>query len=166
MLGIQSFTFRKAVLAATLLCPLAHGLSVSSTILVFARDTSSAYSVTSGLQGHGIPYQTVIVPSSGVTLPVLNSSLETGNYGGFVVLSEVSYDYNGSWASAISPEQWQQIYSYQTDYGVRLVRLDAYPGSDFGATTAIAGAGCCDTGVEQLVSITNSSSFATAGLVE
>lgn len=31
--------------------------TVNSTILVFARDTASGYSGTSGLAGYGIPYQ-------------------------------------------------------------------------------------------------------------
>lgn len=31
--------------------------TVRSTVLVFARDTASGYSGTSGLAGHGIPYQ-------------------------------------------------------------------------------------------------------------
>jgi hypothetical protein len=31
--------------------------SVQNTILVFARDTASGYSATSGLNGYGIPYQ-------------------------------------------------------------------------------------------------------------
>lgn len=121
------FAFTLAILASV-----ANGLSVSNTILVLARDSTSAYSATSGLQGHGIPYQTVIVPSTGITLPTLNSSLQSGNYGGIIVLSEVSYEYNGSWASAISATQWTQLYNYQTDFGVRMVRLDSYPGPDFG----------------------------------
>lgn len=77
----------------------------------------------------------------------------------------------------------QQLYSYQAAFGVRMVRLDVYPGPAFGmeaddlsqsmtvlltpiagTTTAIAGAGCCNTGVEQLVSISNSAAFPTAGL--
>lgn len=60
-----------------------------------------------------------------------------------------------------------------------MVRLDVFPDSDFGmwnvqnrsfdltvegTTTAIAGAGCCNTGVEQLVSISNAAAFPTAGL--
>jgi hypothetical protein len=33
-----------------------------------------------------------------------------------------------------------------------------------GTATAIAGAGCCDTGVEQLISISNATGFPTANL--
>jgi len=162
-----SSVLRKAVLCASTLAifsSVANCLSVSSTILVFARDDTSAYSATSGLQGHGIPYQTIIVPSSGVTLPALNSSIDSGNYGGFIVVGEVSYEYNGSWSSALTTAQWSQLYDYQTAFGTRMVRLDVYPGPDFGVTTAIAGAGCCDTGVEQLISITNDTAFPTARL--
>lgn len=106
--------------------------TVQNTILIFARDTTSAYSAYSGFNAYGIPYQVVIVPQAGITLPALNSSSTQGNYGGIVVLSEVSYSYNGSWESAITTAQWQQLYNYQTSFGVRMVRLvslhlPAYP---------------------------------------
>lgn len=138
---------------------------MSGKILVFARDSASAYSATSGLSGHGIPYELVLVPSSGITLPILNSTATDGNYGGIIVLGEVSYDGAAGFASALTTAQWQQMFDYQTVFGVRMVRLDVFPGPDFGTTIAIVGAGCCDAGVEQLVSISNSTGFATAGLV-
>ncbi|KAK4460743.1 hypothetical protein QBC42DRAFT_180254 [Cladorrhinum samala] len=161
--------YRRAAAAVGTVLALCTGgadaaLSVSNTILVFARDAASAASATSGLQGYGIPYQTVIVPQAGITLPALNSSASVGNYGGIIVLSEVAYDYSGSWNSAISAAQWDVIYKYQTDFGVRMVRLDVFPSTDLGVTTAIAGAGCCNTGVEQLISISDQSKFPTANL--
>jgi hypothetical protein len=140
--------------------------TVNGKILVFARDTQSAYSATSGLQGHGIPYETVVVPQEGINLPTLNSSLFEGNYGGIIILGEVSYQYTAGWSSALTAIQWQQLFDYQLLFGVRMVRLDVYPSTAFGTTTAIAGAGCCDTGVEQLVSITNATGFATSGMKE
>lgn len=140
------------------------GQTVANTILVFARDTTSAYSATSGLNGYGIPYQLVIVPQAGITLPTLNSSATQGNYGGFIILSEVSYDYSTGWGSAITNDQMNALYAYQTAFGVRMVRLDVYPESSFGTATAIASAGCCSTGVEQLVSISNSTGFPTANI--
>ena len=36
--------------------------------------------------------------------------------------------------------------------------------SELGVTTAIAGAGCCNTGVEQLVSFTDATDFPTANI--
>lgn len=111
---------------------LASALTVTSTILVFARDTASSVSATSGLNGYGIPFQVVLVPSTGITLPVLNSSSTEANYGGIIVVGEVGYDYSDGWRSAITPAQWQTLYTYQTTFGVRMVRLDVFPSQEFG----------------------------------
>lgn len=136
----------------------------ASTILVLARDQTSSYAATSGLHGYGIPYQLVLVPQSGVALPTLNSSATKGNYGGILTLSELAYSYDDGWHSALTTDQWNTLYQYQTQFGARMVRLDVYPTDSFGVTTAIAGAGCCDTGVEQLVSISDATAFPTANL--
>lgn len=137
--------------------------TVGATILVFARDAASGYSAFSGLNGYAIPYQLVIVPQTGITLPVLNNSATVGNYGGIVVLSEVSYDYGGTlgFQSALNTTQWAALYQYQLNFGVRMVRLDVFPSLDSG-TTAIGG--CCATGVEQNITISNAAQFPTAGL--
>jgi len=137
--------------------------TVSSTVLVFARDAASGYSAFSGLNAYAIPYQLIIVPQAGVTLPVLNSSTTSGNYGAIVVLSEVSYDYGGTlgFQSALNDTQWATLYQYQASFGVRMIRLDVFPGPNFGTTSL---GGCCDTGVEQLISISNDTSFPTAGI--
>lgn len=106
--------------------------SVANTILVFARDSASANVATLGLQGYGIPYQAVLVPQSGAALPALNSSATQGNYGGILVLSEVSYQYSTGFLSALNASQWQTLYDYQTAFGVRMVRLDVFPTPDMG----------------------------------
>lgn len=137
---------------------------MDSTILVFARDAGSAASASSGFQAYGIPYQIVTVPQSGVALPQLNSSATKGNYGGFLILSEVSYDYDGNWHSAITDDQFAQLYAYQSSFGARMVRIDAYPQPIFGCETAIASTGCCGDGVEQFISITNATGFPTANI--
>lgn len=78
----------------------------------------------------------------------------------------MAYSYGeNNFSSALTAFQWQQLFNYQTAFGVRMVRLDVYPSSDSGTTTAIPGAGCCDAGVDQLVSISNSTAFPTAGYV-
>jgi hypothetical protein len=159
----HSFLFGKLLLASTLFVSFSVAITVSSTILVFARDQASSYSATSGLNAYGIPYELVLVPIGGITLPTLNSSATAGNYGGIITLSEVSYEYSDGWYSAINTTQWQQIYDYQTAFGVRLVRLDVYPDGDFGCTTTVTSQGCCDT-AEQLLSFTDVSAFPTAGL--
>lgn len=108
------------------------GLEVDSTILVFARDSVSSEAATSGMKGYGIPYEVVLVPQSGITLPTLNSSSTTGNYGGIIIISELAYEYISGWTSALTPTQWTALYDYQTTFKVRMVRLDVYPGSDTG----------------------------------
>jgi hypothetical protein len=121
------------ILLLAIFLPFASAITVANTILVFARDTASAYSVTSGLNGYGIPFQLVIVPQAGITLPTLSASATAGNYGGILMLSEVAYSYPTGWASALTAAQLTQLYTYQTTFGVRMVRLDVFPTADFGA---------------------------------
>jgi hypothetical protein len=137
------------------------GETISSTALVIARDKASAYSAYSGLNDRGIPYQILLVPSSGANLPALNDTPTHGNYGLIVVLSEVSYNRGGTigYTSALSASQWQTLYNYQVAFGVRMVRLDSTPSADSGTTNL---GGCCFG--EQLVYISNSAGFAGAGL--
>lgn len=159
-------TLSALVNAQTVSNTTAGGQTVANTILVFARDLVSSYSATSGLNGYGIPFQLQIVPQAGITLPTLNSSATQGNFGGFIILGEVSYDYGSSWASALTADQFQTLYAYQEAFSVRMVRIDSYPGPDFGVTPTIPGAGCCGAGVEQLLSLTNMTGFPTANLKE
>lgn len=140
------------------------GQQVEQTILIFARDNIAALNAYQGLEGYGIPYEVIIVPQEGIELPTLTSSSDRGNYGGFIVMSEVSFDYDGLWRSAITDEQWTDLYNYQISFGVRMVRIDAYPQPMFGTETSIPSQGCCDTDVEQVVSFTNNTGFETANL--
>lgn len=138
------------------------GETLSSTALVIARDKASAYSAYSGLNDRGIPYQILLVPSSGANLPPLNDTPTHGNFGLIVVLSEVSYNRGApiGYQSALSASQWQTLYNYQVAFGVRMVRLDATPSADTGTTNL---GGCCRGG-EQLVYLTNTQAFSQAGL--
>src|ERR1700760_2657167 len=74
---------------------LAAAPKTKATVLIIARDIDSARSAHSGLQGYAIPYRVLVVPMSGATLPKLNQTATEGNYGGIVVLAEVSYDTGG-----------------------------------------------------------------------
>ncbi len=117
--------------AALLFSNIVFAFSVESTVLVIAKDATAGYSATSGLDAYGIPYTLLSVPSTGATLPDLTTS-GNGNFGGIVVLSEVSYEYDTTYASAITDEQWTALFNYQTAFGVRMVRIDVYPGEQFG----------------------------------
>lgn len=81
--------------------------TISSTVLIFARDAPSAENGAAlGLRGYGIPYEIAIVPQAGITsLPLLNSSTTHGNYGGIVMLSEVGYNYEDQYYSALTQRQ-------------------------------------------------------------
>lgn len=65
--------------------------TVKSTVLIIARTDYDAQSVTSGLNGYGIPFQTLIVPQGGVSLPAL-STTAGGNFGSIVALSGLAYN--------------------------------------------------------------------------
>jgi hypothetical protein len=106
--------------------------TISSTVLVIAKDNDTAYDAVTGLQSYGIPYQVLAVPSQGVTLPTLSTS-NTGKFGGIVIMSQVTYGYSDGWRSALTAAQLTTIYTYCTNFGVRLVWIDAYPDSSFGS---------------------------------
>jgi hypothetical protein len=114
----------------------AAAMSTKSTLLIIAKDSETAKAAHSGLQGYAIPYRVLMVPQGGVTLPQLNSSATQGNFGGFVILSDVSYNYTtatgSAYRSAITDPQWEQMFAYQRAFKVRMVRLDVYPGPKYG----------------------------------
>ncbi|KAH6984590.1 hypothetical protein BKA56DRAFT_481636 [Ilyonectria sp. MPI-CAGE-AT-0026] len=136
--------------------------TVDTTILVIAPNAYSASSGAAGLLAYGIPYETLIVPKEGVTLPTLNSSSTHGNYGGVIVMDSVSYEYDAGWASAITDAQWTLIHEYQVEFNVRMVRINEYPGTQFG-TTVVSG-GCCGDSVSQSISFSDVSDFPTANI--
>ncbi|CAK1357787.1 unnamed protein product [Cercospora beticola] len=141
------------------------GQTVKNTILVLARNSIDAELAYSGFQGYGIPYEVLLVPQSGVSLPTLNSSATEGNYGGFIIVSELSYQNSaGNWVSGLTDAQFTAIYNYQKAFGVRMTRLDTYPWSAFGAVSLGTSGGCCDYNVEQQISFTNTSGFSTANV--
>ncbi|KAF2204158.1 hypothetical protein GQ43DRAFT_495699 [Delitschia confertaspora ATCC 74209] len=137
-------------------------VTVNSTILVLSRESNATLSGTALLQGYGIPFQVVDLSRSSTGIPVLNSSATSGNYGGIITVSARQYENGDDWNKALTMKQWQQIYDYQEAFGVRLVRLNAWPNADFGVS-AIGKSSVLET---QDTSITNSSDFTTANLIE
>lgn len=107
-------------------------VTVNSTILVIARDANASYAGTSVLEGYGIPYQVVNVALPGGGFPQLNSTPNSGNFGGIVAVSAREYKGGDDWKTALNERQWQEIYRYQEAFNVRLVRLNAWPSADFG----------------------------------
>jgi hypothetical protein len=112
----------------------ANATNISSTILVLAHNKTRGLPATSGLNAYGIPYELIEVPPAGIpSLPALSASNSDANYGGIIILGDVSYDYgNGNWRSALTQAQFDQLFAYQTAFGVRMVRLDMIPSEEFG----------------------------------
>jgi hypothetical protein len=135
-------------------------VTVNSTVLVIARDANASYSGTSVLQGYGIPFQVVNLSLMGAGLPQLNSTPDSGNFGGIVTVSARKYKGGDDWKGALSDKQWQELYKYQESFGVRMVRLNSYPSADFG----VQAAGDAST-ADLPVAITDAKEFATANLV-
>jgi hypothetical protein len=135
-------------------------VTVNSTILVIARDANASYSGTSVLQGYGIPYQVVDMSLSGGGFPQLNSTSDSGNFGGIVTVSAASYQGGDDWKSVLSENQWQELYRYQENFGVRMVRLNSWPAAEFG----VQANGNVVTS-DLPVAVTDTKSFPTANLV-
>jgi hypothetical protein len=133
---LHSFRLWVFAFALSCLCSLASAaLSTKATVLIIARDDKTARSAHGGLQGYGIPYRVLIVPKEGAPLPALNASATVGNFGGIVVASDVSYNYEvppNPFRSAMTDAQWQTLYDYQKAFRVRMVRIDVYPETQFG----------------------------------
>lgn len=106
--------------------------SVTGSVLIIARSDADVAAISPGLDGYGIPWEKALIPKTGAALPALNSSAADGNYAGIITSGGLSYDYNGNYKSALTAAQWNQLYDYQSAFRVRLVRLDEFPGPDFG----------------------------------
>jgi hypothetical protein len=142
--------------------------SVYQTALILGGDVNETLYVVSTLQSYSSPYQTIIFPKTGGYLPTLeNTTSTTGNYGLIIILEDVSYDYGGTrgWDSALTTDQWDALYAYQTKYGVRMIQLNVSPYLLEGVAPANGSNGtafgCC-TSEEQYISLIND--FPMAGL--
>jgi hypothetical protein len=145
---------------ACLLSP-ALSLVYNSTALIVASDAEDLDSAAYLLTGYGIAHEELQVPEGGTDLPTLESG-NGGNYGLFVLVSQVKYD--GDSDSSLTTDQWNSLYDYQIKYGVRMVQMAVAPSSTFGVTQV---GSCCNDNEEQnitLISSVQSSEFPTAGL--
>lgn len=112
----------------------------------------------SALDQVGIPYETLIGSSETLSWDRLVEPNGEGRFQGVLLTSNnLSYFDGMTWQSAFDPEEWNLLWQYERDYGVRQVSLYTYPSSwpeDYG----IAFAGVQDTTGSEL-----SASLTTAG---
>jgi hypothetical protein len=142
-------------------------INVHSTALVIAVSDDAAEEAVNILDQFGHASQVLVVPQEGTALPTLVTvngppDVYTSTWGSFdliIVIGLVSYDYGGTtgWASALTSDQWNDLYAYQTEWGVRMIHLDGYPGNFPGTAVTMGPAGgCCDDpSEEQYVSLIN-----------
>ncbi|KAF2188804.1 putative extracellular serine-rich protein [Zopfia rhizophila CBS 207.26] len=136
-------------------------VTVNSTILILSREPNATDSGTCVLRGYGIPFQVVNLALQGGGFPQLNSTPDTGNYGGIVTVNARGYKGGDDWKKVLNEKQWDALYKYQEAFGVRMVRLNSWPSSDFGVSAV------GDSGVtaDQPIAIIDASRFPTANLV-
>jgi hypothetical protein len=151
---------RLCMAVATLPSLISAAITVNSTLLILSREANATASGVAVLQGYGIPYQVVDLSVPAAGFPQLNSTSDTGNFGGIVAVSARPYSGGDDWSKVLSEKQWQELYRYQEAFGVRMVRLNAWPSADYGVQSA----GAAVT-ADQPVAITNTKDFATANIV-
>ena len=147
-----------------------YQISVADTALVVATDATAADEAVYILNNYNQSYQLLVVAQTGTPLPTLEtvdaSGNPVGNFGLIVVIGLTAYDYGGTtgWASAISSDQWSELYTYQLIYGVRMIHLDGYPNNFEGVTTSPNGPiGCCSS-EEQYVYAVDTTLLSAGGL--
>ena len=139
-----------------------YSLVHNSTALFLATDDSALENAKYLFDGYGLNYTQVAVPQEGIELPELEMR-DGGNFGLIVVVSQVMYGTTQR-VSALTDDQWNSLYDYQTKYGVRMVQLAVAPGQAFGVNAL---GSCCDKDEEQFLTLVESiqeSEFPTAGL--
>lgn len=145
--------------------PLPQGRTVTSTVLIIAKDDSEVDTASPVLDGYGIPWQKLLVPKDGTALPPLNTTATDGLFGSIIMAGGIVYEYNGAYRSALTDAQWQQLYNYQTSFSVRMVRFNEYPGSAFGTTPVDpSNPGCCADDMDQGISLVDVTSIHSANL--
>lgn len=147
--GILLFCILFSLLSQTSATPVKRQTtSFSDTALVIAVSDAAADEAVSLLNQYNQTTQLLLFAQNGTALPPLetvNGSSDVGNFGLIIVIGLASYDYGGTtgWASAITADQWSQLYAYQLKYGVRMIHLDGYPGNFPGTALAVGPGGCC-----------------------
>lgn len=114
-------------------CPMP---SVDLKILVIAADGNEVDlpAIKQALDFEGTPY-TIYVASqtpNGLTPDKLSNGCH-GYYNGVILTDGTLAYYNGTtWASALSTQEWTNLWSYESIMGVREVSWYTYPTADFG----------------------------------
>ncbi len=105
-------------------------------VLIIASDGTEAdlTAIKQALDFEGTPYTLYIAAQTpnGLTPDKLSNGCH-GYYNGVILTNGTLAYYNGTtWASALSTQEWSNLWSYQSMMGVREVSWYTYPTADFG----------------------------------
>ncbi|KAI6711825.1 non-anchored cell wall protein 1 [Diplocarpon mali] len=78
-------------------------LAGKTASLVLARTAAESTSATSGPMASGIPFQPLLVLSTGLALPALSSGTAGHDGGIIIIISEAAYEASSGWASGSCP---------------------------------------------------------------
>ncbi|KAJ3101949.1 hypothetical protein HDU97_000925 [Phlyctochytrium planicorne] len=122
-----------------------QALRLNQKALVLSTDYTVAMAPIHTLMSYTIPFDLVIISPANMTQNSLNLEVTANQHGKyhFVVLATggmIAEFPNGTFASTLSPNQWDELYAYQANYNVRLVALNDAPKPEFGTDRAKAGA--------------------------
>ena len=122
--------------------------TIDLKILVIAADGNEVdlAAIKQALDYQGTPYTIYIAAQTpnGLTPDKLSNGCH-GYYSGVILTNGTLSYYNGTaWASALSTQEWSNLWSYESTMGVREVSWYTYPTADFGYQ---APSGAVDTSV-------------------
>jgi hypothetical protein len=118
------------------------GTTLAAKILVVSADGNEADlpAITATLQAMGTPYDVWIANKQpgGLTPAVLASGTQGLYQGVILTTGNLPVQVNGVWQSALSAQEWQNLWSYEANFGVKQVSWYTFPTADYGFGAATA----------------------------
>ena len=93
-------------------------------------DDPSLAALEALLKQLGTPFEVLIAKDEPLTAETLVAADGTGRFQGVLLATNsLAFNNNGIWMSAFDADEWNLLWQYERDYGVRQVALYAYPGT-------------------------------------
>lgn len=109
--------------------------AVEARVLVLSADGGEADlpAIRQALDYLGTPYTVRIATTAGALTPDQLAVDGRGRYQGVILTTAALAFYDGAgWRSALAPDEWQTLWTYEAAYGVRQVTWYTYPTPDYG----------------------------------
>ncbi len=112
---------------------------INQKVLLLTADTSqpSYLAARDALVRMGVPFQAINAVNQEITDALLTDGQSTCNFSAIIfATSGLGYSSPSGWASALSPEEWQRIATFETGCSAREAVWYAWPSPDLGLTNA------------------------------